>query len=37
MTWEYAGAHYAKRLVMIGHQFGDDDHHLEAYAAQLSI
>ncbi|QJD59625.1 pimeloyl-CoA dehydrogenase small subunit [Pseudomonas sp. gcc21] len=37
MTWEYAGAHYAKRLVMIGHQFGDEDHHLEAYAAQLSI
>ncbi|WP_150304874.1 acyl-CoA dehydrogenase family protein [Pseudomonas saliphila] len=37
MTWEYSGAHYAKRLVMIGHQFGDDDHHLEAYAAQLSI
>ena len=36
MTWEYNGAHYAKRLVMISHQFGDDDHHLEAYAAQLS-
>jgi len=35
MTWEYNGAHYAKRLVMISHQFGDDDHHLEAYAAQL--
>ena len=37
MTWEYNGAHYAKRLVMISHQFGDDDHHLEAYAAQLSV
>ena len=37
MTWEYAGAHYAKRLVMISHQLGDDDHHLEAYAAQLSL
>ena len=36
MTWEYNGAHYAKRLVMISHQFGDDDHHLEAYAAQLT-
>lgn len=36
MTWEYNGAHYAKRLIMISHQFGDDDHHLEAYAAQLT-
>jgi len=36
MTWEYNGAHYAKRLVMISHQFGDDDYHLEAYAAQLT-
>lgn len=35
MTWEYNGAHYAKRLVMISHQFGDDDHHLEAYASQI--
>ena len=32
MTWEYSGAHYAKRLVMINHQLGDDDHHLEAFA-----
>lgn len=31
MTWEYSGAHYAKRLVMINHQLGDDDHHLEAF------
>ena len=23
MTWEYAGSHYAKRLVMIDHQLGD--------------
>ena len=23
MTWEYAGAHYAKRLVMLDHQLGD--------------
>ena len=37
MTWEYNGAHYAKRLVMISHQFGDDDHHLEAYADQLCL
>lgn len=31
MTWELPLSHYAKRLVMIGHQFGDDDHHLERY------
>ncbi len=37
MTWEYNGAHYAKRLVMISHQFGDDDHHLEAYSNQLVV
>lgn len=23
MTWEYAGSHYAKRLIMIDHQLGD--------------
>lgn len=37
MTWEYNGAHYAKRLITITHQFGDDDHHLEAYANQLVV
>jgi alkylation response protein AidB-like acyl-CoA dehydrogenase len=35
MTWEYSFAHYAKRLVMINHQLGDDDVHLERYAALL--
>ncbi|SEQ39294.1 Acyl-CoA dehydrogenase [Azotobacter beijerinckii] len=35
MTWEYSLAHHAKRLVMLGHQLGDDDHHLEAYAQLL--
>ena len=29
MTWEYAVGHYAKRIVMIDHLFGDEDHHLE--------
>ena len=24
-------AHYAKRLVMIDHQFGDQDHHLARF------
>jgi alkylation response protein AidB-like acyl-CoA dehydrogenase len=32
MTWELPLSHYAKRLVMIGHQLGDEDHHLERYA-----
>ncbi|MEO0411923.1 MAG: acyl-CoA dehydrogenase family protein [Pseudomonadota bacterium] len=27
MTWEYAGSHYAKRLVMLDHQLGDKDDH----------
>lgn len=31
MTWEYAVAHYAKRVIMIDHQFGDADHHLERF------
>ncbi|CAM2152480.1 Pimeloyl-CoA dehydrogenase small subunit [Pararobbsia alpina] len=31
MTWELPLSHYAKRLVMIDHQFGDVDHHLERY------
>lgn len=35
MTWEYSFAHYAKRLVMINHQLGDDDHHLEQFASLL--
>ncbi|MFS4437471.1 acyl-CoA dehydrogenase family protein [Paracoccaceae bacterium GXU_MW_L88] len=28
MTWEYPGAHYAKRLVMIDHQLGDQNDHI---------
>ncbi|WP_417520487.1 acyl-CoA dehydrogenase family protein [Marinobacter sp.] len=35
MTWEYNFAHYAKRLIMINHQLGDDDFHLEHYASLL--
>lgn len=31
MTWELPLAHYAKRLVMIDHQFGDEDFHLQRY------
>jgi alkylation response protein AidB-like acyl-CoA dehydrogenase len=33
MTWELPLAHYAKRLVMIDHELGDEDHHLERYIA----
>jgi len=29
MTWEYALPHFAKRLTMIDHQFGDEDYHIE--------
>ena len=35
MTWEYNFAHYAKRLIAINHQLGDDDFHLEHYASLL--
>ena len=31
MTWELPLSHYAKRLVMIDHQLGDEDHHLQRY------
>ncbi|MEC9344034.1 MAG: acyl-CoA dehydrogenase family protein [Pseudomonadota bacterium] len=33
MTWEYPVGHYAKRITMIDHIFGDADHHLERYIA----
>ncbi|MBX2854893.1 MAG: acyl-CoA dehydrogenase family protein [Rhodobacteraceae bacterium] len=33
MTWEYALAHFAKRLVMIDHLLGDEDHHLQRFMA----
>lgn len=31
LTWELPLPHYAKRLVMIDHQFGDEDHHLSRF------
>lgn len=31
MTWEMPISHYAKRLIMIDHQLGDEDHHLQRY------
>lgn len=36
MTWEYPASHMAKRLIMIDHQLGDTDHHLERVAAAYS-
>jgi alkylation response protein AidB-like acyl-CoA dehydrogenase len=29
MTWDYPVSHYAKRLVMLDHQLGDSDWHLD--------
>lgn len=33
MTWELPLSHYAKRLTLIGHQLGDEDHHLARFIA----
>ncbi|MEM7289631.1 MAG: acyl-CoA dehydrogenase, partial [Pseudomonadota bacterium] len=33
MTWEYPVGHFAKRIIMVDHLFGDTDHHLERYIA----
>lgn len=33
MAWETPVSHFAKRLIMIGHQLGDEDHHLARYAS----
>lgn len=33
MTWELPLSHYAKRLIMIDHQLGDEDHHLARYTS----
>lgn len=33
MTWELPLSHYAKRLVMIDHQLGDEDFHLQRFVA----
>lgn len=32
MTWELPMAHFAKRLIMIDHQLGDEDYHLRRFA-----
>ena len=33
MTWELAMTHFAKRLVLINHQLGDEDYHLMRFIA----
>ena len=33
MTWELAMTHFAKRLVLIDHQLGDEDYHLTRFIA----
>ena len=35
MTWEYELGHYAKRLVMIDHDLGDEDFHTKKYSKLL--
>lgn len=37
LTWEYMLSHHAKHLLMVARQFGDDDHHLQAYAKLLQV
>lgn len=37
LTWEYMLSHHAKHLLMVARQFGDDDHHLQAYAKLMSV
>ncbi|MBB4866750.1 alkylation response protein AidB-like acyl-CoA dehydrogenase [Pseudomonas nitritireducens] len=32
LTWEYQLSHHAKHLWMVARQFGDDDHHLQAFS-----
>ncbi|MDQ2095853.1 acyl-CoA dehydrogenase family protein [Rhodalgimonas zhirmunskyi] len=33
MTWEYDLGHFAKRLIMIDHEWGDQDFHLSRFVA----
>ncbi len=37
MTWEYPLSHYAKRLVMLDHLFGDIEHHEARFAALREV
>ena len=33
MIWEQLMPHYAKRMFLIDHQLGDEDHHLARFIA----
>jgi alkylation response protein AidB-like acyl-CoA dehydrogenase len=37
LTWEYALSHYAKHLLMVARQFGDDDHHLQSFSRLINV
>jgi alkylation response protein AidB-like acyl-CoA dehydrogenase len=37
LTWEYVLSHHAKHLLMFSHQFGDDDHHINAYSRLMEV
>ncbi|WP_447802736.1 acyl-CoA dehydrogenase family protein [Pseudomonas serbica] len=37
LTWEYVLSHHAKHLLMLSHQFGNDDHHLKTYSQLLQV
>jgi alkylation response protein AidB-like acyl-CoA dehydrogenase len=37
LTWEYVLSHHAKHLLMVARQFGDDDHHLQAYSKIMQV
>ncbi|MDT4865362.1 Acryloyl-CoA reductase (NADH) [compost metagenome] len=37
LTWEYVLSHHAKHLMMVARQFGDDDHHLQAFADLMQV
>ena len=36
MTSEYSLSHYAKRLIMLDHQLGDTDYHLNRIMAEMN-
>ncbi|MNG02833.1 hypothetical protein D3C84_858770 [compost metagenome] len=37
LTWEYVLSHHAKHLLMLSHQFGNDDYHLKTYSRLMQI
>ncbi|MDT4830392.1 Acyl-CoA dehydrogenase, short-chain specific [compost metagenome] len=37
LTWEYVLSHHAKHLLMLSHQFGNDDHHLKVFSRLMKV